>query len=174
MTERVPAGASLVMVRFAVRDVALPKVVLFTVIVVPENETLAPETKSVPAMVTFWLVAPAGSVLGLVADTVGGDAVVTLKQPVQEPERPPGLVTPTSRAPGAAVPAMVTLTVSSVLVTNVVLLRVMPAPEKLTSAPGAKLAPRTVRFRFASPAASASGLTEATPGAGAAGAEAGP
>ena len=55
---RDPVVALPEIVMFAVSDVELTNVVEFTVIPVPENATVAPETKPVPVIVTFWLVAP--------------------------------------------------------------------------------------------------------------------
>jgi hypothetical protein len=48
-----PAVAVEAMVRLAVSWVALTNVVEFTVIPLPDNDTVAPLTKPVPATVTF-------------------------------------------------------------------------------------------------------------------------
>ena len=53
-----PVAAPEDTVTLAVSEVAETNVVEFTVIPVPENAALAPLTKPVPVIVTFWLVAP--------------------------------------------------------------------------------------------------------------------
>ena len=55
---RAPVVAPDAIVMLAVSDVALTNVVEFTVIPVPENATVAPDTNPVPVTVMFWLVAP--------------------------------------------------------------------------------------------------------------------
>src|SRR5437764_8659851 len=58
VTLRDPVVAPDAMVMLTVSEVELLKVVELTVIPVPENEAVAPLTKLVPVIVTFWLVAP--------------------------------------------------------------------------------------------------------------------
>ena len=63
----------------AVSCVELTNDIEFTVIPVPENDTLAPLAKPVPLIVTFWLGAPCASVAGVSELTVG--AALTVKMP---------------------------------------------------------------------------------------------
>ena len=53
-----PVAAPEDTVTLAVSEVADTKLVEFTVIPAPEKAALAPLTKPVPVIVTFWLVAP--------------------------------------------------------------------------------------------------------------------
>jgi hypothetical protein len=71
-TLRGPMAALPEIVMLAVSEVALTKLTELTVIPVPENATVAPETKLAPVIVMVWLVAPWSSVLGVAEATVGG------------------------------------------------------------------------------------------------------
>lgn len=146
---------------------ALVKVVLFTVIPSPENETDAPETKSEPPTVTFWLLAPRGRESGSAEETVGAGEAVTRKHPLQEPARPSGLVTVTSRAVVGASGATVRFARRAVLLTNVVLFTLMPVPEKERAAPEAKPVPLTVTSLPVVPRGKELGSVEETVGSGA-------
>ena len=58
VTLRVPIAAPAAIVMFAVSEVELLKVVEFTVMPEPENDTPAPLMKPVPVITMFWLGAP--------------------------------------------------------------------------------------------------------------------
>jgi hypothetical protein len=76
LTEREPVDAPDEIVTFAESWVALANELEFTVIPVPENDTVAPETNPVPVTVTVWLAAPWPREEGLVEATVGAESVV--------------------------------------------------------------------------------------------------
>src|SRR2546421_10269255 len=97
------------MVMLTVRCDESTKVVELTVIRVPENAAVAPLTKFVPTTVTFWLVDPRGSELGLVEVTVG--PALTVKQFGQVAPIPSGFVTVKLLTPGVALAAIETFTV---------------------------------------------------------------
>src|SRR5436305_11354871 len=86
-----------------------------------------PDSKPVPVTVTLTLLAPVANWLGL-NDVITGRAL-TVKQPKHVPlPAPPGFVTVTSRVPGRAFVATVTLTVIVVLLTKVWLASDRPPP----------------------------------------------
>jgi hypothetical protein len=93
VTSRAPATAFAAMVTLAVSDVAVLKVVEFTVIPEPENDTIAPDTNPLPVTVTFWFAAPCGRLFGLSEVTVG--PAFTVKEFARVPTPASGLVTVT-------------------------------------------------------------------------------
>ncbi len=163
VTSRAPVAAPAETVMLAVSEVALTNVVELTVIPVPENAAVAPETKPVPVIVMFWLVAPWARELGLVEETVGPLLTVKTLEPVPTPAS--GLVTVTLRAPVVAFAATVMLAVNEVALTNVVELTVIPVPENAAVAPETKPVPVIVMFWLAAPWPRELGLVEETVGA---------
>src|SRR5919204_229136 len=163
VTSPAPVVAVAAMVMLAVSEVLDTNVVELTVMPVPENDTVAPDTMLVPVTVMFWLVAPWPRELGLAAVTVG--APFTVNTPVPAPMPVSGFVTVTSRAPVVALVAMVMLAVSVMLDTNVVELTVMPVPENDTVAPDTKLVPVTVTFWLVAPWPREFGVVAVTSGA---------
>src|SRR5207253_624933 len=113
------------------------KLVELTVMPKPEKVANAPDTKPLPVMVMFWLVAPWPRELGLVDSTVGAALTVNTPVPVLTPASP--LVTVTFRRPVVALAPMVILAGRWVESTKVVELTAMFVPEKLD----ARLAPDT-------------------------------
>jgi hypothetical protein len=127
-----------------VRLVELFRVTELTVTPLPENTTVAPDAKFVPATVKFWLVAPCARELGVTEDTVG--PAVTVNPPVRVALPPSGFFTVTSRAPVVAFDATLTLTVRLVELLRVTELTVTPLPENVTVTLDAKFVPATVKF----------------------------
>jgi hypothetical protein len=76
VTEREPVEAPDEIVTFADNWLALANEVEFTVIPLPENDTVAPETNPVPVTVIVWLAAPWPREDGFVETTVGAVSVV--------------------------------------------------------------------------------------------------
>jgi hypothetical protein len=148
---------------FAVSEVELTNVVELTVTPVPENATVAPETKLVPVIVMFWLVAPWARELGLVEETVG--PAFTVNTPVPVPAPASGLVTVTLPAPVLAPAATVMFAVSEVPLTNVTEFTVIPTAENDTVAPETKPVPVIVMFWLVAPWPREAGLVEVTVGA---------
>ena len=147
-------------VTVAVRLVELLYVTVPTVTPVPETVTLAPFTKFEPAMAICWLVAPWGAVFGEAPVTTGGP--LTVKPLVFVAVAPDGSFTVTSRAPGVAVEATVTGTVSCVGLVTVTAPVVTPVPEKATVVPAAKPVPVTVVTWLVTPRFRLVGLTVVT------------
>jgi hypothetical protein len=92
-----PVEAEPETVTFAVMLVELVNVTVFTVTPVPEKVTVGtgPEMKPVPAIMTFWAMAPWGSVLGVADVTVtalvaaAGPAVTTRAPAIKNAEQTP-------------------------------------------------------------------------------------
>ena len=162
VTLLVPVVAEPETVMFAVSDVALPNVVELTVIPVPEKEATAPETNPVPVIVMFWLVAPWAREDGVVEVTAGPTLTVKTLVPVPTPAS--GLVTVTLLAPVEAPGETVMLAVSEVALPKVVELRVIPVPEKETTAPETNPVPVIVMFWLVAPWPRDDGLVEVTAG----------
>jgi hypothetical protein len=110
-----------------------------TVMPVPENETVAPETKPVPEMATFSLAAPWPRLLGVTVVIVGADTMVSPPASVCSCES--RLVKVTLRTPGAAESLTVNLAVALVGLTYCTSVTVTPAPSTMTEAPRAKFVP---------------------------------
>ena len=119
-------------------------------------------SKPVPTIVTLRLLAPVAPLLGLVEAIVGAGSTVNTAVPVVMLPSP--LVTVTSRAPVGAAPAIVMFAVSSVALTKLVELTVIPVPEKLDASdpPLAKPAPTMLTSCPVAPWSSDEGLVEVT------------
>ena len=159
VTVREPVAAPTSIVTFALSSVALTKVVELTVTPAPKD-AVAPVSKLVPLTATF-SVPPWSPELGLVEVTVG--PALTVKALASDPLPASGLVTVTARAPVAAPEAIVTLALSSVALSNVVELTVMPAPNEAV-APLTKFVPLTATVSVP-PRSPELGLVEVTVGA---------
>jgi hypothetical protein len=159
--ETVALGA---MVTLAVSEVALLKVVEFTVMPVPLRVTAAPVTKPVPVMVSSWLTAPWPRVAGLTEVKAG--AAFTVKAPFAVTVPPSVLVIVRFRADTVALGAMVTFAVSEVALLKVVEFTVIPVPLRVTVAPVTKPVPVIVRSWLTAPWPRVAGLTEVKVGAG--------
>jgi hypothetical protein len=112
----------------AVSWVADTNVVEFTVTPAAENEAIAPETKPLPLIVTFWFEVLRAREVGAV--DVTADFAFTVKQPTHVPTPASPLFTVIVLAPVEALLAIVMFAVTSVAETNVVEFTVMPVPEK--------------------------------------------
>ena len=140
VTLRAPSVALPETERLTTRSVEELNATLLTVIPVPENATVAPDWKPVPARLTFWFVAPRPRELGFV--DVGFGRAVTVKQLVHVAEATgAGFVTVTLRSPRVAPAVSVMFAVSCVALTFVTELTVMPVPENATEPPNVPLAP---------------------------------
>jgi hypothetical protein len=137
------------MVALTVNCVALTNVVEFTVMPVPENDTVAPLTKFVPVTVPSPGPAPWEPELGFIEVVVG--PVLTVKHPVHDALPVSGFVTVTLRAPVVAPVVIVMLTVTWVALLNVVELTVMPVPENEAVAPLWKPVPVIAMFWLVAP-----------------------
>ena len=146
-------------------DVALTTVTAPRVMFASPKETVAPDTKPVPVIVTAVCAEPCALALGDVEVTVG--PAFTVNPFVSVEFSVSGFVTVTFRAPVVAVAATVMLAVSCVALTKVVELTVIPVPLKVTAAPLTKFVPLTVIFWFVAPCPLLVGLVEVTVGAGA-------
>ena len=136
-------------VMLAVSAVALTNVVELTVIPAP-NPTAEVGSKPVPVIVTFWLVAPWPSALGLSVAIVG--ALLTVNAPVAAALLPSPLVSVTSWAPVLEVPDTVMFAVTCVALTYVTEFVVMPEPNDAARAgPLSKPVPVIVTFWFEAP-----------------------
>ncbi len=91
VTSRAPTVAPAAIEMFAVRLVALVKLVELTVMPVPENAAVAPVTKPVPVIVMSWLRAPWPRELGVVDVTVGCEMTVTTGECAIAVKVPPDL-----------------------------------------------------------------------------------
>ncbi len=147
-------------VTLAVRLVGLLYVTEPTVTPVPVTATVAPLTKLEPPIAICWLVAPSGTVFGETPVTTGGP--FTVKPLANVALAPDGSVTVTSRAPGVAVAATVTGTVSCVALVTVTGPVVTPLPEKATVEPATKPLPVTVTTRLLTPRFKLAGLSDVT------------
>ena len=167
MTVTLPAPVAAVpeIVTLAVSEVALTNAVEFTVIPDPENAAVAPVTKPVPVIVTFWLTAPWPREPGLVEVTVG--AALTVNAALLVTLLPSPFATVTLREPVVAVLATVMFAVSEVELTNVVEFTVIPVPENETAsdAPPSNPVPVIVTFWLLAPRPRELGLVDATVGA---------
>jgi hypothetical protein len=132
-----------------VSDVALTKVTAPRVIFASLKETVAPDWKPVPVMVTVVGPVPRVIALGDVAFTVG--PAFTVKTPVPVPTPVSGFVTVTLCAPVVALAPTVTGTVSDVALTKVTPPRVMFASLNETVAPDSKPVPVIVTVVCAEP-----------------------
>lgn len=94
----------------------------------------------------------------------GGASLFTVKHPLHVPVAPLGLVTLTSRAPGSAPVAMVTLATTVFGLWKVVEFTVIPPPEKEAVAPATKLVPVIVTSWRTEPRGRELGFVEATVG----------
>ena len=162
VTFRTPVVALVATLTFAVSWLGLTYVV--ELVVTPEpNDAVAPGWNPVPVTVTFWLEAPWPRALGAVAPTVGSAS--TVKAPVPVAVLPSPLVIFTSRGPGVAVAATVTLAVSFVWPAYATELTVTPVPNDAVSAgPLTKFVPVIVTVWLVVPWASALGAVEVTVG----------
>jgi hypothetical protein len=144
-----------------VSDVALTKVTAPRVMFASPNETVAPDTKPVPVIVTVVGPVPRFIALGDAEVTVGAASTVnTLAEPVP----PSGFVTVTVCAPSVALAPTVTGTVSDVALTKVTAPRVMFASPNETVAPDSKPVPVMVTVVCAEPCPLALGDVEMTVG----------
>src|SRR4051794_41139692 len=73
---RLPIGAPAAIVMLMSISLGPTNIVLFTLIPVPENVTVAPLTKLLPVITTSLLVAPRGRALGDAASADGARAIV--------------------------------------------------------------------------------------------------
>jgi hypothetical protein len=136
LAPRVAVGA---VVMLAVSLVALTYAYELTVIPAPENVATAPVSNPVPVIVTAWPLWFCANEDGDTEVTVG--AAATVKTPAPVPVPVSVLVTVTLLAPSVAPPEIVTLAVSLVALTYAYELTVIPAPEKVATAPAANPVP---------------------------------
>jgi uncharacterized membrane protein (UPF0136 family) len=156
-----PSVALAVTVTGTVIDVALTTVTAPRVMFASPKETVAPDRKPVPVIVTVVSEVPSALALGDAEVTVGAASTVnTLAEPVPLFV----LVTVTVCAPSVALAPTVTGTVIDVALTTVTVPRVMFASLKETVAPDTKPVPVMVTVVCAEPRALALGDAEVTVG----------
>src|SRR6266511_978776 len=150
------------MIALTVSWVLLLNVVELTVMPVPENDTVAPLTKFVPATVPSPGPAPWEPEDGFIEVVVG--PVLTVKHPVHDALPVSGFVTVTLRAPVVAPTAIEMFAVTWVALLNVVEFTVMPVPENEALAPLWKPVPVIAMSWLIAPWPRELGLVEVTVG----------